>query len=193
MCLTGGFLRASTKAYDVGDWIVVDGITGEVMAITAMTTMIEEIETKNRTYQFTGHTIQVPNSKFLTVNIENAQFVKQYIYYEVRVIVPNQEVETSILFEKLKEIAEIYYAPLHEEAVKFNKKVEKKTGVDFADPSPKISLKTTDIGNSAYSVSFLSPTKEAIELETSITRDFLSFYAREKAKLVEKDKKTSKQ
>ncbi len=175
MCLTGGLLRAITKPFDIGDWIAVDGLTGEVMRITAMTTLVEEIDTAGKTYQFTGHTIQIPNSKFLSANVENANFIKNYVYYDVPITVQYADLDPVKLMTELQKITEKYFSPFREEAVKFNKRIEKKAAVDFSDPEPQYFLKTTDAGYNIFTVRFFLPTQQAAQTGTEITRDFLSY------------------
>ena len=189
MCLTGGFLRASTKPFDIGDWITVDGITGEVMKITTMTTMIEHIDTKGKSYQFTGETIQIPNSRFLTTNVENAHFIKSHGYHDFPVTVQFTDVDPSKSMIKLKKITEQYFAPFRDESVKFNKHIERKTAVKFADPEPQFHLKTTDVGHNLFTVRLFVPTREALKIGTQITHDFLSFIHQERLKAAEKKKK----
>lgn len=188
MCLTGGFLRAGTKPFDVGDWITVDNLTGEVMAITTMTTVIEEIDT-DKTYQFTGRTVQIPNSKFLSSNVENSNFIKYYVYYDFQINVQIADLDPARLMAKLEDITVKYYAPFHEGAVKFNRKVERKAAVDFADPDPQYLLKTTDAGHAIFTVRFFIPTQKAAETGAAITRDFLSYVYNQRRKTKKRNKK----
>lgn len=182
MCITGGFLRASTKPFDIGDWVKVDEVTGEVMSITAMTTLIEEIDTTNASYQFTGRTIQIPNSKFLSINIENQNFLKDHVYQDIPITVQYADLDPALLMKQLEKITEKYFSPFREGATKFNKKIEKKAAVDFADADPQYFLKTTDNGHNIYTVRFFVPTKQAATLSANITRDFLSYIHQQKAK-----------
>lgn len=187
MCLTGGFLNISSKAFDVGDWISIDDITGEVMSITAMTTVIEKIDVEGKSYQFTGDIIQIPNSRFLTSTIENAGFLKDYIYHSFSIVVQYADLDVAPLQEKLEEITNGYYKPFEENAVKFNKRVERKAGIDFADPHPQFFLKTSDLGHNIYTVKFLVPTHEANKIASQITRDFLSYVHKEKSKQTDQE------
>ncbi len=182
MCLTGGFLNVSSKAFDVGDWITVDGITGEVMSIAAMTTVVEKIDVSGKSYQFTGDIIQIPNSLFLTSNIENAAFLKDYIYHDFSIVIQYADLDVAVIMAKLKEITHSYYKPFEVDAIKFNKRVERKVGVDFADPQPQFFLKTTDIGHTVFTVKFFIPTQEAQKTGSKITEDFLSFSYKLKSK-----------
>lgn len=182
MCLTGGFLTVSSKVFDVGDWITVDDITGEVMSIKAMTTTMEKIETNKKSYQFTGEIIQIPNSVFLTKNVENKMFLKDFIYYDFSITVQYADLDTATLMNKLQKICSKYYAEYEEKAIAFNKRVEKKAGVDFPEPHPQFFLKTSDLGHNIYSVSFFIPTKDAQRIASNVTCDFLSYVHKSKKK-----------
>lgn len=182
MCLTGGFLRASTGSFDIGDWITVEGITGEVMRITAMTTTIEKIDVKGLSYQYTGESVQIPNSRFLTVNVENANFVKNYIYHEFSVTVQHNDIDPNRMMAKIEEITRACYAPLRDDAAAFNRRIEMKAAFDFADPEPQFFLKTNDTGLKVISIRLFLPTRAAFATATEITRKFLTFVYEEREK-----------
>jgi len=82
----------------------------------------------------------------------------------------------------LERITEKYFEPFREQAVKYNKKVEKKAAVDFADPAPQYFLRTTDIGHNVFTVRFFVPTEQAAQLGAQITREFLSYVHKSKPK-----------
>lgn len=176
MCLTGGFLRAATKPFGIGDWITVDNLSGEVMKITALGTVIEEIDTSSKGYHFTGRTIQIPNSRFLNQNIENANFIRSYVYHEVPITIKNVDQDPQHLMEELQKIAETHYAPFRADAVKFNKKVEKKAAVDFDDPDPQFFLRTKEENHLIFTIRMFVPTRQAAKLGTDITRDFIKVF-----------------
>lgn len=193
MCLTGGFLRAATKPFSIGDWITVDNLTGEVMRVTALGTVIEEIDTTGKGYHFTGRTIQIPNSRFLAQNIENANFIRSYVYHEVQIVLKNNDLDPQALMEELQTISEKYYAPFRADATKFNKKVEKKAAVDFDDPDPQFFLRTKEEAHMIFTVRMFIPTKTAARMSTDITQDFMKFVydlRQEKAKLAEEKAST---
>jgi small-conductance mechanosensitive channel len=175
MCLTGGFLRATSKPFEVGDWITVDNLTGEVMQIRALVTTIEEIDTAHRSYQFTGRTIQIPNSRFLTSNAENANFIKNYVYHDIPITVQYGDLDPTLLMNQLQTISEKYFAPFREAARRFNKTVEKKVALDFEDPEPQLFLRTRDDGHNIFTVRMFIPTKKTAEIGTNVTCDFLKY------------------
>lgn len=176
MCLTGGFLRTATKPFDIGHWISIDGVTGEVMSVNALSVVIQEVDTSPvHTFQFTGRTIQIPNSKFLNTNVENNNFFKHYIYQDIPIAVQYADIDPAKLMMKLEELTEQYFSPYKNDALAFNKKVEKRSAVDFADPNPQYFLKTTDLGHKIFTVRVFLPTAEAARISSSIVQDFLSY------------------
>lgn len=174
MCLTGGFLRASSHPFEVGDWINVDGVTGEVMQITATMTILEKVDVTHGYYDLTGETIQIPNSRFLTANVENLNFTKKYIYSNFNIVVQFTDSNPTELKTSLSTIINSVVDPYLKESSAFNKKIERKTGVDFADIQPSLSLKTTDLGHYKFSVRVFVPTSVASKIEDEITTRFLN-------------------
>lgn len=175
MCLTGGFLRAAMKPFEVGHWISVNDATGEVMSINALGTVIQEIDTDTKTYQFTGRTIEIPNSLFLSTHVKNLNFFKNYIYHDITIAVQQDNVNPVLLLEKLEDIATAVFEPFQKDALAFNKKVEKKSSVDFADPNPQFFLKTSDLGHFTFSVKLFVPTLQATQVDAAIKKQFLAF------------------
>lgn len=179
MCLTGGILRSTSKAFDIGDWITVDGMSGEVMKFTSLATLVEEVDTDNGTYQFTGRTVQIPNSKFLTSNIENYNFLKRYNYLDLLITVAEKTlVEKNYSINDLKSglqsIVGEYTSEYLEEARKYNKKVERIAAVDFPDADPQIFIKTGDQGQLILLTKVLVPAQTSAEIRSKITAAFLS-------------------
>ena len=175
MCLTGGFLRAAMKPFMIGHWIAIDDMTGEVMSINALGTVIQEIDTETKTYQFTGRTIEIPNSRFLTASIRNLNFFKNYLYHDITITVQHDNIDFDLLIKKLEEIVSFNFTPHEKGALAFNKIVEKKSAVDFADPSPQYFIKTSDLGHYTFTIKLFLPTLEAVKVDTEVKKQFLSY------------------
>jgi small-conductance mechanosensitive channel len=193
MCLIGGFLRASSKPFEVGDWITIDDITGEVMQITATMTILEKVDVKHGHYDLTGETVQIPNSRFLTANVENLNFTKKYIYHSFNIVVQSTDLNPSDLKANLAAVTEKALEPFMKEANAFNKKIERKTGVDFAETKASIGLKTTDLGHFKFAVRIFAPTIATSKIEDDITTAFLvhCYTQRETIKKQAEEEKTA--
>jgi small-conductance mechanosensitive channel len=177
MCITGGIYRATTNSFRIGDWITVGGITGEVMEVTALATKLEEVDTHSKSYEFTGKSITLPNSVFLTANVENANFTKFYTFHEFAITVPIAQSRPGVLIPELRKLVE---KRLHREqaaAEKFIRDVERKTSINFPETAPKLSLRSTEAGNHQYVVQMLVKTQQALSSSSDIAEDFLDFVA----------------
>ena len=76
LCVSGTLLRVGSQAYRVGDWIDVNGISGEVVDHSLLSTSVAEIDSKHNRYDFTGKTVVLPNSAFLVHHVKNQNFLK---------------------------------------------------------------------------------------------------------------------
>jgi small-conductance mechanosensitive channel len=71
LCFVGGFYRAFARPFTVGDRIQIEDTRGDVIDVGLLATQILEVGPGYKTHQFTGRTISVPNSTFLTHNVTN--------------------------------------------------------------------------------------------------------------------------
>ncbi|NCC21354.1 MAG: mechanosensitive ion channel [Alphaproteobacteria bacterium] len=174
MQITGGLYRTSTKPFKVGDWITVAGLSGEVMDMDAFAVRLQEVDIAGQTYQFTGRTMLVPNSHFLTNHVDNLNFIKNYVFIDVTLTLEAGEQNPSDVLGTLQEVAQRYFAPLRNEALAFVRKVERKASIDIADPDPQ-AIFAMEGTHEKYGVRLMVPTKEAVAIRTGITRDVLQY------------------
>lgn len=174
LCLTGAIVRATTQPFKAGEWITIDGVTGEVVDLDAFAFRLQEVDMAGKTYQFTGRTITVPNSKLFTHNIENANFFKAYIFEDVRIAVQYADIDPAEALDALKDIAEQYFAPYRDESVSFNRKIRRRAGVDIGSAEPVFDLTTSELGHYQFHVRFFLPTAVAPSIGSDVTRDFLT-------------------
>ena len=66
LCVSGTFVRTSSNAFEIGDRIECNGVRGDVIDITLLTTKILEIGPGHLAHQQTGRAIVIPNSLFRT-------------------------------------------------------------------------------------------------------------------------------
>lgn len=174
MCLMGALLRASNQPFNVGEWVTIDGVTGEVVDFDALAFRLQEVDMDGKTYQYTGRIITIPNSKLFTANIENSNFFRNYIYEDVRVTVQFTDIDPAIAMKILKEISERYFAPHRKKAFEFNKTLRRKAGLDIGMAEPVYDLTTSELGHYQFHVRLFVPTSLASGIGADISRDFLS-------------------
>lgn len=175
LCITGAIVRVTTTPFRSGDWITVDGTTGEVVDIDAFSFRLQEVDMKGKSYQFTGRTISIPNSKLFSSNVENANFFKSYVFEDIRITITHADIDPAAAMQKLREISQRYFAPYHSEAVAFNRKIRRRSGVGIGAAEPSFDISTSDIGNYFFQVRMFLPTIAAASVRADITHDFLSY------------------
>lgn len=174
LCLTGSLFRVSTQPYKVGDWISIDGITGEVMDINAFTTRLEEIDVAGKSYEFTGKAVFLPNSKLFTAVVENQSFIKSFVFQDFSVAVQFNDQNPVELAETLKAITEKHTAASKEDASKFARRVSRKAGIDIPSAEPTFGFRTTELGHYVFTGRIFVPTRSADEIATLISQEFLA-------------------
>lgn len=169
LCLSGGFLRASTGAVRVGDWVDINGIHGEVVHQDLFTMHIQEIPGDGRSYDYTGRTVTVPNSLLLTAAIKNENFFNKYVYHQFQIVfdadIDHRAVEKAVIDSLNAQMAE------HRElAARYNLVIEKKAGVDLQDIDPRANLDITNEGRARIRFSAFMPTRFAVKFEQEAIR-----------------------
>jgi len=178
-CVIGGLLRAGGRAFKVGDWLSVDGITGEVIDLDAFGLRLQEIDLAGKTYQFTGKTHYVFNNRLLASSFSNLTFMKNFVVHDVQVPLQHVSVDPELLMGKFQEITEKHFAPHREEANQFNAEFERVSGLDMHDAEPQIFLHCRDHSHYVFTARLLAPTKLAARLGSDITQEFVSLVRRE--------------
>ncbi|MDF0603930.1 mechanosensitive ion channel, partial [Psychromarinibacter sp. C21-152] len=104
LCLSGSLMRASTRAFSVGDWIEVAGVRGEVVDHTLLATTLQEFQPNS--FHYTGRTAVVPNSVLFGSPVRNLTVVREYTFHsfaittEADVNLPGREAEIADIVER---------------------------------------------------------------------------------------------
>lgn len=173
LCLIGSLYRVSTQPYRVGDWITIDGISGEVMEIAPFTTRVEEIDIV-KSGQFTGKIVSIPNSKLFTAQVNTLNVLKHFTTLDISSAVQFTDLDPVPLFDLYRETVRHHIDPFYDDASAFMRRVSRKAGIDMPDPAPSFGLRTSDLGHYIFSARIVAPTAQAGEVQTRIAADFLS-------------------
>lgn len=188
LCLTGAIMRVTSQPFKAGDWVTIDGVTGEVVDLDAFAFRLQEVDMKGRSYHFTGRTITIPNSKIFSSNVENANFFKSFIFDDVKVSVQFADLDPEAAITALQKITDKHFAPFKTEAQVFNRKIRRRAGIAIGMAEPTYDISTSDIGHYHFSVRLFLPTASAAGVRDAITRDFLAYvYKQREAKRVKKE------
>ena len=170
LCFSGAVLRASTRAFSVGDWIEVGGIRGEVVDHSVFATTIYEFDHAPGSYDFVGRTAVVPNSTFLTSPVRNLSAHRNHLYHGFDITFP----ATADVFgnrETIERIVQEHAQPYEDTARQANETMAKRAGVDLLHPAARVRLLTTDLGHHRVRVTLFCPLDNAEALQEEITRD----------------------
>ena len=173
LCLSGAVLRATTRAFAVGDWIEVGENRGEVTDHTVLATTLQEFGTGPHAYTPTGRAITVPNCLLLTATVRNLTALRDYTYHRFAVTI-DPIPPLGRTHELVSEIVQRYYAPFREGAIRANAAIERRTHSDLPDPDPAVRFRTSDLGKLRTEITFFCPSREAERLESEITLDLLA-------------------
>lgn len=188
LCLMGAIMRVTSQPFKAGDWVSIDGVTGEVVDLDAFSFRLQEVDMKGKSYQFTGRTVIIPNGKIFSSNVENANFFKSFIFEDIKISVQFADIDPEAASVALAKITEKYFAPFRVEAQAFNRKIRRRAGIAIALAEPSYDLSTSDIGHYHFGVRVFVPTQAAASLRADVTRDFLAFiYKQRKAAQVKKE------
>jgi hypothetical protein len=173
LCLSGSFLRASTRAFNVGDWIEVAGVRGEVIDVNVFATTLQEFEQAPHSFAHTGRTIVVPNSAFLSSPIRNQTALREHTYHHFAMTL---EPDMNVFAHRtmIEEVVRKHYAPYREQAARANAAIERRIGSDLPDPDARTRLRTTDLGKHRIDVTLFCPPEDCDALEDEITCEVMT-------------------
>ncbi|MDU0354674.1 mechanosensitive ion channel family protein [Paraglaciecola aquimarina] len=172
-CVIGFFYLISTRPFRIGDWIEVDNFVGEVSATDWIKSTLLEVDLK--TYEYTGKTLYIPNNKLISNPIKNLNFLKRYATHKFKII-RDQSVNPYVFLDIIIENAKQFSADFYDVAARYNHMIERRLDISIAGPDPKITITTTELGDTQVEVTIFCPTERAIELEQAITQDFLQHW-----------------
>lgn len=175
LCFSGSILRASSRAFTVGDWIEVDRFRGEVLEVNILSTSIQEINLAHNSYEYTGKTITVPNSAFLSLAVKNLNFMKRYVYHYFSITTPPLVNPFEFRQQLMDNLTE-YCADFTDVAQRYNAVIERRAGVDLPGAEPHFRVLTTEEGDICIDIRVFCPTEQAQELEQKATEDYMAYY-----------------
>jgi len=182
LCFSGAVLRTTSRSATVGDWVEVGDIRGEVIDQNILSSVIQEIDKESSTYSYTGRTITLPNSVFLTQPVKNMNFMRRFVFHKFAI---HTEPKVNVFEAKqlIMEKLQAYCEEFTELGKRYHSFIVQRSGMEIPTPEPSISVSTTTLGKNIFSVTVFCPTPQAAEIEQRIVGDFMEFYYKRKAEL----------
>ena len=115
LCISGSVMRASSRAFSVGDWIEVAGLRGEVTDHSLFVTTLQELGGGGQGWHYTGRTVVVPNSVFLSAPIRNHNLLRSFTFHTFALTV---EPHLNLFRHEahMRSVVERHVAPFRDEA-----------------------------------------------------------------------------
>jgi small-conductance mechanosensitive channel len=175
LCVSGELYRSSARLYRVGSRIEVNGLRGDVIDTTLLTTTIMEIGTQYSGHQYTGRAIVLPNSTMLTSPVYNESFTRHYVLHTFVVPVSLtrawQQAERALL-QAAEEASEEYL----EDARRHIERIGQREGLDTPAVDPRVSLRIAEPERIELSVRVPVPARRKGQIEQAIVRRFLELH-----------------
>lgn len=175
LCISGAMLRATSGSSSVGDWVEIGEIRGEVVDQNILSIVLQEIDKESCAFNYTGKTITLPNSVFLSQPVKNMNFMRRFVFLSFSIHTEpdvNAFEAKQLVLDKLN----MYCEEFSELGKRYHSFVVKHTGLDIPSPEPSVKISTTTLGKNTFSVTLFCPTPQATELQQRITEDFFNFY-----------------
>ncbi len=187
-CLLGFVYLSSTRPFSVGDWIQVDKYCGEVANKDWLKVTLLEVD--RETYTYTGKSLTVPNSQFVTTTVKNLNFLKRYAFHSFT-ITTEPSVDIFLFKDRLMELAREYCSSFHDVAQRYRELIEKRLDVNIHSHDPDVRISTNELGKISTEITVFCPTELAIEIEQKLIRDFMQFWFSKQLQLTQTCQRTN--
>jgi small-conductance mechanosensitive channel len=164
LCLSGSMVAAAGKALKIGSWIEVGAIRGEVVDHTVLTTTLQELGRDANAYAFTGRTVVLPNSVYLTTPITNERFHKRFVYHTVPLVM-DAAVDPAPVARAMQEAMAEARADGAERARRYLGAIEARADVAMPPPDPQSRVAVLADGKVKVTVTAFVPAHEAGRIE----------------------------
>lgn len=169
LCISGSLLKTASRSMRVGNWIEINGMRGEVVDQTLMSTTIQELGNGSGDYSFTGRTIILPNSIFLSTPIINERFFKRYVIHSFHLVAESQD-DIAAIEKAMIDTINLEMEEHIEHAKRYNALIETQAGIDIVDLEPQTKLVVTNEGKTKIVITAFLPTKHALQIEQKAMR-----------------------
>ncbi len=182
--VVGFFYRTTTKFVTVGDRIEVNGIRGDVIDQNLMGMTLLEIGPGEKTHQYTGLTIYLPNSLFLSATVKNETFLwSDYVFHLMTIPIkaegPWEKAEKALL-----QAARDVSRPYIDKAGKVMKAQALHQNLEEPSIEPRVQIQIAEPERFNLVLRVTVPTRKRARLEQDITRRYLQIMERENGRAV---------
>ena len=175
LCALGGLLRTFNHMFKVGDRIEIIGIRGDVIDSNLMVTKLLEIGPQNFTHQFTGRSIVIPNSLFLSKELVNESFTHKFVLHVFKLTFTRKE-DWKFAENCMMEAANQICGDFIEDARINMDNIAKREGLEVPSANPRITYKFTNANDVEMIVRVPSPANKKGNIEQMVLKLFMEKY-----------------
>lgn len=168
MCFLGAFMRMLTRPFQLGDLVEIGQYAGEVVDMDVLTTTLVEVAP---TRQFTGFTVQVPNSLLLTTAVRNHSQSGRYTLDTVRIPLPSR-CDPDRVEAQLLDIAQQACEPFLEAAGQSLLRYGNTRFLDLSQFAPRVMFEPNGTEQLDAIVRFPAPVNGRLAVAQQIIRHF---------------------
>ncbi|HTL11167.1 MAG TPA: mechanosensitive ion channel family protein, partial [Bdellovibrionota bacterium] len=180
LCVVGGIYKASARPFQVADRIEILKFRGDVIDHNLFTTTLFEVGPEHTVHQYTGRTIVLPNSVFLTNPLFNETYNRRFVLHTFTV--PFKRTDDWRLAEKLLlESAFQEVGPYLAEAKQYMSHLERTQGLDAPVMDPRANIHFPDPERIDLVMRVPVPAQRKGRMEQLILRGFVERWERKKA------------
>jgi small-conductance mechanosensitive channel len=172
LCASGAVLRTLSRPFSVGDRIEINGVRGDVIDMTLLTTSILEIGPGIQNHLRTGRAITLPNSLLLSFPAINESYLDDFVLHVFSVPLLQddewEEAEKMLLVAAQDECASFLA-----EAKEKNKELARTQGFDTPSMEPRVTVRIPAANQIELVVRIPCPSRQKGALEQAILRCYL--------------------
>jgi small-conductance mechanosensitive channel len=173
MCVSGTFMRTSSRSFEIGDRIEIGGHRGDVIDATLLSTTLLEIGPGHVGHQRTGRAITLPSSIFLSQPVVNESFTDAYVLHTFSVVVTHdgawEKREKALLAA-----AETEMAPYAAEAKAFFERMSRERAIETPTQEPRVLLQIDNPTSLTLICRLPTPARRKGRIEQAILRRYLA-------------------
>jgi small-conductance mechanosensitive channel len=173
----GSFYRVFAHPFSIGDRIEVNDIRGDVVDVGLMSTQLLEVGPKDYTHQYTGRTISIPNSYFLTYEVsnetDNSHSQNSFVLHVFKIPIKNDtswKNHMDTVLECANEVCKDFIIP----GTHYFERLTRKRQVDMPWIEPRVNLKFSSPSEIFLIVRVTVPTKLKGTIEQAIIKEYLT-------------------
>lgn len=173
LCVAGAFYKISSGDFSVGDRIEFDGVRGDVIDRGLLAVRLLEIGPQNKTHQYTGRSVTIPNSMFLSKPIINESFLHDFVLHTFSIplaIHKNWEEAEKIILKAAIEECNQYLEP----AQRYMDRIQSRRNLVTPGIEPRVHVNVVSTSEIQLIIRVTVPASEKGKIEQRIVRKFLS-------------------